>query len=97
MSKIRHNYRKYDMRKCHGTKHGLNRAKVLPGSHITFTDRPCVGAFPKTILSTCPIEAVLKVSNAQRWCKQETWLPGQVAWSAGLTSGPHGPNLQPER
>jgi hypothetical protein len=39
--------------------------------------RPCVGALPKTVLSTCPAEAVLKVSNAQRWCKEETWPPGQ--------------------
>jgi hypothetical protein len=51
-------------------------------------------AFPKTILSTCPAEAVLKVSNAQRQCKEETWPPDQVAWSASLTSAPHVPNLR---
>jgi hypothetical protein len=44
----------------------------------------------------CPVEAVLKVSNAQMRCKEETWMPGQVAWLAGLTSGPHVPNLWPE-
>jgi hypothetical protein len=49
----------------------------------------CVGVFPKTVLSTCPEEAVLKVSNAQRRCKEETW-------PAGLTGGPHVPNLRPE-
>jgi hypothetical protein len=59
-------------------------------------DRPCVGIFPKTVLSMCPEEAVLKVSNAQRRCKEETWPPNQVAWSAGLTSGPHAPNLRPK-
>jgi hypothetical protein len=59
-------------------------------------DRPCVGAFPKTILSTCPAEAVLKVSNAQRQCKEETWSLDQVAWLAGLTSGPHAHNLRPK-
>jgi hypothetical protein len=69
---------------------------VWPASHITLASRPCVGAFPETVLSTCPEEAVLKVSNAQRRCKEETWLPGQVAWSADLTSGPHAPNLWPE-
>jgi hypothetical protein len=58
--------------------------------------RPCVGAFPKTVSSTCPAEAVLKVSNAQRWCKEETWPPGQVAWPTGLTSRPHAPNLRPQ-
>jgi hypothetical protein len=47
-------------------------------------------------LSTFLVDIVLKVSNAQRWCKEETWPPGQVAWSAGLTGGPHTPNLQPE-
>jgi hypothetical protein len=52
-------------------------------------DRPCVGAFLETILSTCPEEAVLKVSNAQRWCKE-------VTWPAGLTRGPHMPKLRPE-
>jgi hypothetical protein len=54
------------------------------------------GAFPKPVLSMCLAEVVLKVSNAQRQRKEETWLPGQVAWLAGLTSGPHTPNLQPE-
>jgi hypothetical protein len=54
------------------------------------------GAFPKPILSMCLAEVVLKVSNAQRRRKEETWLPGQVAWPAGPTSGPHTPNLQPE-
>jgi hypothetical protein len=58
--------------------------------------RPCVGAFPKTILSTCLAEAVLKVSNAQRRYKEEIWQPSQVPWPASLTSGPHVPNLWPE-
>jgi hypothetical protein len=58
--------------------------------------QPCVGTFPETVLSTCPEEVVLKVSNAQRRGKEETWPPGQVAWPAGLTSGLHAPNLQPE-
>jgi hypothetical protein len=96
MSKIMHSHRKYNMRKWRGTKHGLNRAKVWPVGHITLAGRPCVRAFLKTILSTCPAEAVLKVSNAQRWCKEETWLPGQVAWLVSLTSGPHTANHRPE-
>jgi hypothetical protein len=50
--------------------------------------RACVGAFPKTVLSTCPGEAVLKVSNVQRWCKEETW-------PTSLSSGPHVPTLWP--
>jgi hypothetical protein len=58
--------------------------------------RPCVGACPETVLSTCLEEVVLKVSNAQRWCKEETWSPCQFAWLASLTSGPHMPNLRPE-
>jgi hypothetical protein len=95
-SKIRHNYRQYDTRNWHGTKHGFNRAKMWPVGHITLEGRPCVGAFQKTILSTCPAEAVLKVSNVQRRCKEETWSAGQVAWPAGLTSGLHAPNLQPQ-
>jgi hypothetical protein len=65
-----------------------NRANVWPDGHITLDGRPCVGAFQKTILSTCSVEAVLKVSNAQRRCKEETWLPGEVAWLASLTSAP---------
>jgi hypothetical protein len=69
---------------------------VWPASHITLVNRPCVGAFPKIVLSMYPTEAVLKVSNAQRRCKEETWPPGQVAWLAGLTSGHHAPNLLPE-
>jgi hypothetical protein len=96
MSKIRHSHRKYDTRKWCGTKHGLNRAKVWLTNHITLVGWPCVGTFPKNVLSMCPAEAVLNLSNAQRRCKEETWLPGQVAWPAGLTSGPHTPNLQPE-
>jgi hypothetical protein len=94
MSKIRHSHRKYDTRKCRWTEHRLNRAKVWPAGHITLADRSCVGAFPKTVLSMCPSKAVLKVSNAQRRCKEETWPPGQVAWPADLTSGPHTPNLR---
>jgi hypothetical protein len=58
---------------------------------------PCVGAFPKIVLSTCPTEAVFKVSNAQRRGKVETWPPGQVVWPTGLTSGPHVPILRLER
>jgi hypothetical protein len=95
MSKMRHSYRQYDMRKWCGTKHGLNRPKVWPAGHITLVGRPCVDAFSKTILSTCPAEAVFKVSNAQRQCKEETWLPGQVAWPVSLTSGLHALNPQP--
>jgi hypothetical protein len=96
MFKIGHSHRKYDTRKWYGTKHGLNRARVWPAGHITLVGRPCVGAFLKTILSTCPAKVVLKVSNAQRWCKEETWPPGKVAWPASLTSGPHAPNLRLE-
>jgi hypothetical protein len=44
----------------------------------------------------CPTEAVLKVSNAQRRSKEETWPLYQVAWLASLTSGPHMPNFQLE-
>jgi hypothetical protein len=58
--------------------------------------QPSVGAFLKTVLSTCPAEAVLKVSSAQRRCKEKAWLPGQVAWTIGLTSGPPTHNLRPE-
>jgi hypothetical protein len=68
----------------------------VAGCHITLTSWPCIGAFPKTILSTCPKEVVLNVSNAQWWCKEETWTPDQIAWSAGLTSVPHMPNLHRE-
>jgi hypothetical protein len=96
MSKIRHSHRQYEMRKWRGTKYGLNWAKVWPAIHITLAGWPCVGAFLKTILSTCPAEAMLKLSIVQRLCKEETWLPGQVAWLADLASGPHVPNLRPE-
>jgi hypothetical protein len=58
--------------------------------------RQCVGVFLKTVLSTCPKEVVLKVSNTQRRCKEETWWPGQVPWPAGLRSGSRMPNLWPE-
>jgi hypothetical protein len=78
MSKIRHRHKKYDTRKQPGTNHGLNRAKVWPAGHITLVGQPCVGAFSKTILSMCPVEAVLKVFNAQRRCKQESI---QIRWS----------------
>jgi hypothetical protein len=37
-----------------------------------------------------------QVPNAQRLCKEETWLSDQDAWLPGLTSGPHTPNLQPQ-
>jgi hypothetical protein len=57
---------------------------------------PCVGALSKTVLSMYPGEAVLKVSNDKRRCKEETRPPDQVAWTAGLTSGPHAPNIQPQ-
>jgi hypothetical protein len=96
MSKIRHNHKQYDMRKWCGTKHRLTQAKVWLAGHVTLAGQPCVGAFPKTILSTCPEEAKLKVSNAQRWWKEETWPPDQVAWPADLTSGPQVSNPQPE-
>jgi hypothetical protein len=93
MSKIRHSHRKDDTRKWRGIKHGLHRAKVWPAGHITLACRSCVGAFPKIALSTCPEEAVLKGSNAQRQRKEETWTPDQVAWPAGLTSGPPKPQF----
>jgi hypothetical protein len=96
MSKIRHSHGQYDTRKWCGTKHGLNRAKVWPAGHITLPGQPCVGAFLKTILSMCPREAVLKVSYAQRRCKDETWLLSQVAWLADLLSRPHASNLWPQ-
>jgi hypothetical protein len=96
MTKIRHSHRKYDTRKWCATKHGLNRAKVWSAGHITLAGRACVVLFPKTVMSTCPAEVVLKVSNAQKQCKEETWPLGQVAWPTGLTSGPHTPNLWPE-
>jgi hypothetical protein len=57
----------------------VNRNKVWLAGHITLAGLPCVGAFPKTVLSTCPEEAVIKVSNAQRRCNEETWLPGWPA------------------
>jgi hypothetical protein len=76
--------------------HGLIREKVWLAGHITLVDRPCVDAFTKNVLSTSPEEAVLKVSTAQRWCKEESWPPGQVAWPASLTSGPHVTNLWPQ-
>jgi hypothetical protein len=69
---------------------------VRPAGHITLAGRPCVGAFMKNVLSMCPADAVLKVSNGHRQCKEETWLAGQVAWPAGLTNGPHTPNLRPQ-
>jgi hypothetical protein len=96
LSKTRHSHRQYNTRKRHGTKHGLNRPKVCPACHFTLASRPCVAAIPKPILSTCLAEAVLKVPNTQRWCKEETWPPGQVAWSPGLTSGSHASNLWPQ-
>jgi hypothetical protein len=89
MAKIRHSHRQYDTRKWCGTKHALNRAKVWPAGHA-------FGAFTKNVLSTCATEALHRVSNAQRRWKEETWLPGQVAWPVGLTSGPHMPNLRSE-
>jgi hypothetical protein len=64
-----------------------HKARAQPSNGVA--GRPCVGAFPKIILSTCPTEAVLKVSNAQRQCKEETW-------PVSVTSGPHAPNLRPE-
>jgi hypothetical protein len=60
-------------------KHGLNQAKVWLASHITLAGWSSVGAFPKTILSTCLVDVVLEVSNAQRRWREETWLPSQVA------------------
>jgi hypothetical protein len=39
---------------------------------------------------------MLKKSNAQRRCKEETWLAGQVARPVGPSSGPHVPNFWPE-
>jgi hypothetical protein len=64
--------------------------------HITLANQPCVGAFPKTVLPTCPAEAVLKVSSAQTRYKEETCPPNQVAWPIDLTSSPQAPNLWPE-
>jgi hypothetical protein len=46
-----------------------HKARAQPSQGVA--GRPCIGAFPKTILSMCPAEAVLKVSNAQRRCKEE--------------------------
>jgi hypothetical protein len=71
-----------------------HKARAQPSQGVA--GRPCVGVFPKTILSTCLEEAALKVSNAQRRCKEETWPLSQVAWLAGLTSGSHMPNLRSE-
>jgi hypothetical protein len=55
-----------------------------------------LGAIPKTVLSTCLAEEALKLSNAERRCREETWPLHQVACSAGLTSGPHTSNLRPQ-
>jgi hypothetical protein len=68
----------------------------VAGCHITLASRPCIGAFPKIVLSTCPKEVVLNVSNAQWRCKKETWPLDQVAYPAGLTSGPHVSNIRLE-
>jgi hypothetical protein len=40
--------------------------------------QPCVGAFPITILSTCPVEAVLKVSNAKGGAGRKLGLPAKL-------------------
>jgi hypothetical protein len=77
-------------------KHRLNPTKVWPVDQITLVGRPSVGALPKTVLSTCSLEVVLEVSNAQRRSKEESWPPGLVAWKVGLTSGPHVLNLRLE-
>jgi hypothetical protein len=69
---------------------------VWSAGHITLAGRPYDGTFPEIVSSTCPEGAVLMLSNAQWRCKEETWLPGQVAWPVGLTSGAHTPNLWPE-
>jgi hypothetical protein len=71
-----------------------HKARAQPSQGVA--GRPCVVAFTKNVLFTGPAEAVIKVSNAQRRCKEKTWPPGQVAWTADLTSGPHAPNLWPE-
>jgi hypothetical protein len=47
----------------------------------------------KNVLSTCPDEAVIKIYNVQRWCKEDTWSPSHVAWSTILTNGLHMPNI----
>jgi hypothetical protein len=63
-----------------------HKAQAQPNQGVV--GRSCVGAFPRTVLSMCLAEAVLKVSNAQQHCKEETWPLGQVAWPTGLISEP---------
>jgi hypothetical protein len=64
------------------------KARVKDAPSTSAATENGASAFLKTVLSTCPGEAMLKVFNTQKWCKEETWPPG-------LSSGPHMPNLQP--
>jgi hypothetical protein len=98
MSKIRHSHRQYDTRKWHGIKHRLNRAKVWSASHITLASRPRVDTFPKPIFTTCQGESVRGVSNlgmAVQGGNLATRPSCMASWPAGLSSGPHAPNLWP--
>jgi hypothetical protein len=57
-----------------------HKAQAQPSQGVA--DQTCVGAFPKTIMSTCPGELVLKPSIDQRQCKKGTWLPGRpIKWA----------------
>jgi hypothetical protein len=53
-----------------------HKARAQPSQGVA--GQPCVGAFPKTVLSTCPAEAVLMVSNFERRCKEETGPPAKL-------------------
>jgi hypothetical protein len=46
-------------------------------------DRPCVGTFPKNVLSMCPKEAMLKGSNAQGGARRKLGCPTKLhGWPA---------------
>jgi hypothetical protein len=58
--------------------------------------RPGPGAFLKTIFPMCQSKSIRGVSNMEKAVERLNVAPGQVSWLAGLTSGPHAPNLWPE-
>jgi hypothetical protein len=68
--------------------------KAQAQSNQGVAGQPCVGTFPKIVFTAYQSKSVRGVSNVGRQCKEETWLPGQVAWPTGLSSGPHAPNLR---
>jgi hypothetical protein len=88
MSKTRGSHWQYDTRGWCGTKPGPSRATVRPAGQG-------LASFWNLSSTHVNLSQQEKYPLRERRCYHKAWPPGQVKWSAGLTSEPPEPKLHP--